>query len=152
MPSAAATRAASSVDPDAAVLDAIVLTHPDAYTPVRVVDDDRDHVIGGETYTGLRLSVVWPDQSDARAPRARLAIANVGRELTQWVESTRGLVGGRVTLQRVLGGTVEASVTLDVGGAVVDAQSVQVTLGYGLSLDAAAVAMRFTPATAPGLF
>lgn len=152
MPSGAYRRALRSVDPADAVLDALVLTHPAAPAPVRLVDDGADHVIDGETYLGLRMRVLWPDQSDARLPRARVAVDNVGRELTEWVEATRGLAGGRVTCQRVLGGTVEAEITLDVGGAVVDAQIVQVELGFGLDLGAAAVAMRYTPATAPGLF
>lgn len=154
MPSAAFRLAASTVDPDDDVLEGLVLTHPDAPTPVRLVNDAENHTIAGHLHTGLRMAIVWPDQTEDRRPRARLAVDNVGRELTQWIELTRGLAGGRVTLLRALAstGAIEQSVTLDVGGASIGPDVVSVELGFGLNLSALAVAVRWTPDTAPGLF
>ena len=154
MPTDAYRIAAAAVDPDDDVLEGIELTHPDAPAPVRLVNDAEDRTIAGETWTGLRMLLVWPDQSEDRRPRARIACDNVGRVLTQWIETTRGLVGGRVRLVRALAstGAIEQSVTMDVGGASVDAAEVSIELGFGLSLTDRAVAMRHTPTTSPGLF
>ena len=154
MPSAAYRVAARAVDPEDDVLEGLVLTHPAAPTPVRLVNDAEDRTIAGATHTGLRMAIVWPDQSEDRRPRARIAVDNVGRELTQWIELTRGLAGGRVTLIRALAstGAVEQSVTLDVGGAEIGPDVVSIELGFGLSLSAPAATVRWTPATAPGLF
>lgn len=154
MPSAAYRRAAAVVDPDDVLLEAVELTHPDAAAPVRLVNDGQDHTIDGATYTGLRMALVWPDQTEDRRPRARIACDNVGRVLTQWIETTRGLVGGRVRFIHALAstGAVEASVTMDVAGASVDASTVSIELGFGLSLTDRAVTLRHTPTTSPGLF
>lgn len=154
MPTADYRVAAAGVDPEDDVLEALELTHPDALAPVRLVNDAEERTIAGETYLPLRMAVVWPDESEDRLPRARIEVDNVGRELTQWIETTRGLVGGRVRLIRALAstGAVEQSVTMDVGGASVDAARVSVQLGFGLNLSDAAVAVRHTPTTSPGLF
>ena len=154
MPSQPYRIAANAVAPDDDVLEALVLTHPVMAAPVRVVNDAEDHIIGGQTYTGLRITVVWPDQSENSRPRARLAVDNVGYVLTQWIELARGLTGGQAQLIRALAstGAVEQSVTLDVSGASIDRDVVVVDLGFGLTLGAPAVTLRWTPTTAPGLF
>ena len=153
MPSADYRRAAAAVDPDDDVLEALVLVHPAAPAPVRLVNAGEDHTIGGETYTGLRMALTWPDESEDRLPRARIVLDNVGRLITQWIETTRGLVGGRVTFQRALAstGVVEQSLTLDVGGATVDSSTISIQLGHGLTLSDRAVGVRHTPTTSPGL-
>ena len=154
MATAAYRTVAAAVDPDADVLEAVELTHPAADAPIRLVNDGRNHTIDGQPYTGLRMALVWPDQSEDRRPGARLSCDNVGRVLTRWIEGTGGLVGGRVRFIHALAatGAIEASVTMDVAGASVDADVVSVQLGYGLSLTDRAVALRHTPTTSPGLF
>ena len=153
MPSATYRRVAAAADPDDVILEGVVLTHPDAPAPVRLVNDGRNHVIEGERFFGARLAITWPDESENRAPRARLTVDNVGRLLTQWIEVTRGVVGGKARFLYALAtGAVEASVTLDVAGASVDASSVSIALGFGLTLTDRAVLMRHTPTTSPGIF
>ena len=154
MPSAAYRTAARASAPSDQILEAVEFTHPDTPGPVRVVNDGEDRMIGGELYHASRIEVVWPDQGEDRLPRARIAVGNVGRLLTEWIERTRGLVGGRARLIRALAstGAVEQSVTLDVGGAAVDATAVRIDLGYGLDLSRHAVALRHDPDTTPAIF
>ena len=52
----------------------------------------------------------------------------------------------------ILTSTVEQAVTLDAGGAVIDAARVRLTLGFGLNLSRPCVGLRYDPHTAPGLF
>ena len=174
MATAAYRTAATAVSPADDVLEALELMPPAGatdpadpetpVTPVRIVNAKKGLTIGAgmdaATYAGVRFEVRWPDQTEDRLPRAAITVDNVGRALTQWIERTRGLVGGRVKLMRVrrseAGGvataTVEQSVTLDVGGAVIDQQRVRIELGYGLDLHRSVVGLRFDPRTAPGLF
>ena len=158
MPTPTYRIAATAVSPAETILEALEFTHPVAAAPVRVVNDSTPLTIGADVYAGMRFEVRWPDQSEDRLPRASLSLDNVARALTQWIETTRGLVGGKATLMRVrrppgaAAATVEQSVTLDVGGAVIDAQRVRIELGFGLNLHRPAVGLRFDPQHAPGLF
>lgn len=163
MATAAYRTAATAVSPADDVLEALELVPPAGVAdlvPVRIVNSKKALTIGAATYVGVRFEVRWPDQTEDRLPRAAVAIDNVGRALTQWIERTRGLVGGRVRLMRVrrfgaqgvVTGTVEQSATLDIGGAVIDQQLVRIELGYGLDLHRSVVGLRFDPGSAPGLF
>lgn len=154
MPTDDYRRAARAGIPDDQVLDALELTHPAVGAPVRIVVDVAERVIEGATWSPGAVEVLWPGQDEDRHPRARVAVDNVGRVLTQWVERTQGVLGGRLRLLRVLASTseVEEEVTLDVAGAVVDSARVVLDLRYDAALDSAAVQMRFDPVTAPGLW
>ena len=157
MATAAYRTAATAVSPADILLEAFELTHPAAAAPVRCVNDSRPLTLGTDLYAAVRFAVRWPDQSEDRLSRASIAVDNVGRALTQWIQITRGLVGGRMTLMYVRltpagVATVEQSVTLDVGGVVIDSQRVRIDLGFGLDLHRPCVGLRFDPSTAPGLF
>lgn len=153
--------AARAVAPADRLLEAVELSHPAAAGPLRAVNDDVAQTIGGHEYAPIPFRLGWPDQSQDRLPRASLVMDNVGRVLTRWIEATAGLSGAEMTLMQVRrtetdAGVatwhVEESVTLDVAGARIDAQSVSIEMGFGLDLTRAAVGIRYTPDTAPSLF
>ncbi len=153
-PSARYRRAVRSVDPADLVLDALELTHPSIAAPVRVVNDTDQRTIGGENYAPVPFRALWPDAAENRRPRARIAADNVGRDLTQWVESTQGAAGGTCRLIRALAATgeVEAEVTLDVAGAAVAGEEVALELEFGMNLQSPVVLLRHDPERSPGLF
>ena len=96
-----------------------------------------------------------PDDVEGQAPQAELAIDNVGRALTQWVEAAGGGAGATVRVMQVLdiaAPEVEWELTMDVAGVQVDAERVTARLGFDPLLGRAAVVMRHDPQTSPGLF
>ena len=148
--------------PEALVLTALEITHPDVTAPIRVVNDAQSHCIDGDEFVAARFSARLADDADGQAPRAELVIDNVGNVLTQWVELSDGGNGAVVKLMQVAERgvhpwgshhwSVEWSVELDVVGMRVSAQSVTARLGFDPMLHRPAVQIRHDPAHSPGLF
>lgn len=142
--------------PDALVVTAVEITHPDVTAPIRVVNDTKNHTIASNNFVAARFRARLADDADGQAPRAELVIDNVGEELTEWVESSDGGNGAVVKLMQVVdnrwGSVVEWSVELDVVGMRVTTQSVTARLGFDPMLHRPAVQIRHDPAHSPGLF
>ena len=158
MTSPAYRRATRELDPADTVLDALDVAHPDLTAPVRVVNDRRDLVLDGVTYSALAFRARLAADVEGRAPRAEIAIDHVGRALTRWVDAAQGGSGATVRVMRVLAPrppavpAVEWEVTVDVLSVRVDQRQVVVALGFDPLLSRPAVTMRYDPQTAPGLF
>ena len=138
--------------PEARVVTAVEITHPDVVAPARAVNDTENHTIDGALFVSARFRARLADDADGQAPRAELVIDNVGNVLTQWVELSDGGNGAVVKLMQVVGGTVEWSVELDVVGMRVSTQSVTARLGFDPMLHRPAVQIRHDPDHSPGLF
>ena len=141
--------------PADALLTALEIEHPAAAEPVRVINDTVGRRIEGHDYVALRFDARLSDDVGGQAPQAELAVDNVGRALTQWIEATGGGIGATVRVMLVLDiedPPVEWEVTLDVAGMAVDQERVTARLGFDPLLGRAAVALRHDPQTSPGLF
>ena len=141
--------------PERRVLTALEIRHPAVAQPVRVVNDTEDRTIEGNRYVALRFDARLADDVEGQAPQAELAIDNVGRALTQWVEAAGGGAGATVRVMQVLDiadPEVEWELTMDVAGVQVDAERLTARLGFDPLLGRAAVVMRHDPQTSPGLF
>lgn len=138
--------------PEAPVLTALEITHPDVAAPVRAVNDTQSHRIDNNDFVAARFSARLADDADGQAPRAELVIDNVGNVLTQWVELSDGGNGATVKLMQIVDNEVEWSVELDVVGMQVSTQSVTARLGFDPMLHRPAVQIRHDPDHSPGLF
>ena len=145
--------------PEARVLTALEITHPDVVAPLRAINDAQGHRIDGNDFVAARFSARLADDAAGQAPRAELVIDNVGNALTQWVELSDGGNGATVKLMQVVGShaeweqeLVEWSVELDVVGMRVSTQSVTARLGFDPMLHRPAVQVRHDPDHSPGLF
>ncbi len=136
------------------VLTAIEITHPATLQPVRLVNDTRNARIDGQTYTACRFEARLSNDEAQRAPRAEIAIGNVGRQINDWVELTGGGAGGEVRIMQLLEGAneVDWEMTMDLAGMSQSSEVVTATLGFDPLLGRPAVAIRYDPQTAPGLF
>ena len=137
------------------VVTALEIRHPAVPVPVRVVNDTVNRRIEGSDYVALRFDARLADDIAGQAPQAELAIDNVGRALTQWIEAAGGGIGATVRVMLVLAvpdPPVEWELTLDVAGINVDQERVTVRLGFDPLLGGAAVTLRHDPQTSPGLF
>ncbi|MDE0407473.1 MAG: DUF1833 family protein, partial [Alphaproteobacteria bacterium] len=148
-------RALRESAPTDRLLTALEISHPAIARPARVINDTQGRRIEGNDYVALRFDARLADDIAGQAPQAELAIDNIGRELTQWIEAAGGGIGATVRVMLVLGlpdPPVEWEVTLDVAGMSVDQERVTARLGFDPLLGGAAVTLRHDPQTSPGLF
>ena len=140
--------------PEALVVTAIEITHPDVTAPIRAVNDTKDHTIGAHLFVAARFNARLADDADGQAPRAELVIDNVGDVLTRWVELSDGGNGATIKLFQFIAnvGSIEWEVELDVIGMRVTTQSVAARLGFDPMLHRPAVQVRHDPDRSPGLF
>ena len=59
----------------------LTLTHPDLIVPIRVTSDAVATVSRGNDFVPFPFDLVLPDDQENRAPRARLAIDNIDRQI-----------------------------------------------------------------------
>lgn len=131
------------------------ITHPGLSEPARVVNDSEDLFSGGYQYVAVAFQAVLPDDLEEGMPHATLVVDNVGRELTEWIEASRGGAGARMRMMQVLRSNpdvIEWEVTLDLSNVHMTAASVQGTLSYEDLLNRPAVTLFYRPETAPGVF
>ena len=141
--------------PERRLLTALEIRHAAVAAPVRVVNDTVERTIEGNRYVALRFDARLADDVEGQAPQAELAIDNVGRDLTQWLEAAQGGTGATVRVLQVLDiddPPIEWELTMDVAGVQVDAERVTARLGFDPLLGRAAVTLRHDPQTSPGLF
>ena len=141
--------------PERRLLTALEIRHAAVAAPVRVVNDTEERTIEGNRYIALRFDARLADDVEGQAPQAELAIDNVGRDLTQWLEAAQGGTGATVRVLQVLDiddPPIEWELTMDVAGVAVDAERVTARLGFDPLLGRAAVTLRHDPQTSPGLF
>lgn len=131
------------------------INHVDLTTPIRVVNDNQDLVHNGNTFTAMAFRATLPDDLEQGNPRATLAVDNVGRELTQWLELSGGGRGATVRMVQVLRSvpnTVEWDVTLDLADVQVNLLEVSGSLGFEDILNLPGIPLTYRPDVAPGIF
>lgn len=79
----------SAFDPNTAEVWLVLLTisHEQLAEPIRVVNNTVEIVSRGETFIGYPFEITLPDSQEESAPRARLAIDNVSREISQSIRT-----------------------------------------------------------------
>lgn len=153
--SVAAKRNLLATTPDDPFLILLEITHPDLPVPIRVVNNTVDIVSNGNDFLAIPFDITLPDSKDQQVPKARLSVDNIGRELTQWLEFSRGGKGAKCRIMQVLASdpdTIELDITMDLTGLSVNNSTVDGELGFQDTLNQSAVAVRYEPKTAPGLW
>ena len=131
------------------------IDHPSLTAPVRVINDTQDLTSNGETYTAAAFEVTLPEDIADQVPRAALAVDNIGRELTEPINTTQGAEGATARLMAVMRSrpdVVEWEVTLDLFNARITPARITAQLGWENLFATPAVRLTFRPETAPGLF
>lgn len=131
------------------------ITHPDLTIPVRIVDDVQNIISNGDEYIALPFRINLPDDLNGQIPQATLEVDNVGRELTTWLEISRGGAGAKCRIMQVLRSDpdlIELDITLDLTQLSINNQFVQAKVGFVNVLGQTSTLTTFTPTTAPGLW
>lgn len=153
--SAPARRNLLATSADEPFLVLLEITHPELVEPVRVVNDVENITVQGDEYIACPFDITLPDDVDQQTPKAKLSVDNIGRDLTQWLEYSRGGKGAKCRIMQVMRSdpdAIEYDMTLDMSGMSIDNLTVSAELGFQNTLMLPAVAVRFDPFTAPGLF
>jgi len=174
--SSRARRNMLSVSAEADLLVALEIHHEDLEEPIRVVNDTVDLDVAlwsGEEWEVIKFvacpfDLSLPDDVDQQIPKATLTVDNIGRELTQWLEYSRGGKGAKVRILMAMRTYIEEvftdregregyspwefDMTLDMSGIKVDNLVVRAELGFQENFSQPAVKMRYDPRTAPGLW
>ena len=139
--------------PRDAVLNALELTLP-GQPPVRVVNDVRVRTIDGAEYLPLRFDLRLPTDPETGRPSAEIAADHLGAVLTSWLDAAGGAGGGTARLIKIAESSTSPDWqrTLDVLDVEVQGETVIARLGYDAAAERNAVAVRFGPDNAPGLF
>ncbi|MDE0716309.1 MAG: DUF1833 family protein [Rhodospirillaceae bacterium] len=139
--------------PERRILTCIEISHPAADATLYMVDDAQPVTIGGQEYLAARFEAKAGDDVDRRAPRGQIVIGNVGRVVSDWVDEADGGTGGTARIFEILEGAAapDWEIEMDIAG-VHTGEVVTVTLGFDPLLGRPAVALRYDPQTAPGLF
>lgn len=131
------------------------LRHPQLATTVRVVNDTSEVIHNGLPYAPIPFRLIWPDDQEEQAPKATLAIDNIGLELTQWVDKSHGGMGATVTFKKILRSNpdyVELAVELELQGIEMTTTEILLTLGHRNLFHRPLVRMHFRPETHPAIF
>ncbi len=153
--STAGARNVLATSADEPLIQLIEITHPELAIPARFANDTVDLVVGGNTFFACRFDLTLPDDLDEQTPAAKLEVDNIGRDLTQWLEVSRGGKGAKCRLIMVLRSTpsnFEFDMTMDLTGLVITNTRVSGDLGFKNTLMQAGVTVRYDPTTAPGIF
>lgn len=143
------------VDDTGGVLVLLTINEPSFVVPVRIVNDTRDVVSNGNTFLALPFAITLPNDLSREVPRVQLQIDNVGRDLTAELEALAPGAALNATVQvvhRFTPDVIDYEFTAPLINVRVDQASVQASMGPTDLLRRAAVALRFDPGTAPGLF
>lgn len=136
------------------VLVLLMLTHT-SFGTVRIVNDTRDWLISGNTWTGLPFRFTLPQATAGESPRARLEIDNVGRELTGELEALPPGASLQATIRLVSRATptvVDFEFAAQLTSVSVTTNVVQAVVGNDDALRAPCVKLRYDPTIAPALF
>lgn len=153
--SAPGRRVALATSADEPLLELAEITHADLAVPIRVVNDTIDIVVDGETFIACPFTLSRPDDVDQQTPTAKISVDNIGRELTQWLESSNGGKGARIRIMAVLRSqpdVKEFDIAMDLSGLSINNMTVDGSLGFQNTLMQPAVAVRYDPISSPGLY
>lgn len=151
----AAKRNLLATSADEPFLIMLEITHVDLAIPVRVVNDIQNITSNGNEFIACPFRVSLPDDVLGQLPHAQIEIDNIGRDLTQWLEYSRGGQGARIRLMQVMRSdpdTIELDLTLDLTNLVITNSTVTGSIGFVNMLGRQGTVPTFTPKTAPGLW
>ena len=133
----------------------VEITHPDLGATVRLARDTQDLISNGNTYTAIAFDITLPDDLQNSLPRAQFRIDNVGRELTQWIDTSSGGRGAQVRVMQVMRSdpdVIEYDVTLDLMSVKQNGAHISGELGYEDTLNVPALAETYRNDNTPPLF
>ncbi|WP_256775416.1 MULTISPECIES: DUF1833 family protein [unclassified Stenotrophomonas] len=131
------------------------ITSPSLPAPLRIVNDTQDWVSQGIAYMGVPFAFKLPDDTRGQSPRAQLVLDNVGRGISEDLESlgpnellmARLMVSDRANPNQYERDYYLPITSVSLAGATATAQC-----GVDYLMRQQAVRLRANPFTLPGIF
>lgn len=155
MTSAASIKAAQRTSDVAGPLMLVTLSSTGWAQPVRLVNDTRNWISNGNTFTGLQMSYRLPNDAAGEEARLQLEMVNVGREITAELEA---LPAGSTILATIQFATRATPSVIDYEfvGEMVGVKTTLTSVSAQIANDSvgrrSACVLRYDPRVAPGLF
>lgn len=133
----------------------LVIDHPELPDPIRVINDTENLTSNGFEYLAFPFALSLPDDHENQIPRARLSIANVGKDLMFWLETTDGGIGATAEFSQVMRSRpdqVEWTITMSLFNVAANNLEVSADLGFENLFTKPAVSMSYRPENSIGLF
>jgi len=131
------------------------ISAPSFAETLRIVNDTQNWTSNGIEYIGVPFGFKLPDDVAGQTPRAVLTMDNVGRGITDDLESLQpyDLVQAKLMLSdRADPNVIERTYLLPMTSVSVNTKSATAQCGYDAVMRQQAVRVRYNPFTAPGLF
>jgi hypothetical protein len=144
-----------AVSADEPALTLLEITHVDLPVPIRVVDDVQNVTSNGNEFIALPFEISLPEDVSGQIPQGIIRVDNVGRELTTWLEVSRGGIGAKCRIMQILRSdpdVIELDITLDLTQLNINNLTVEGRIGFVNILGQTGTLTTFTPTTAPGLW
>lgn len=145
---------ASTAAPEAPIT-LLEINHAGLTQPVRVANDTQNITSNGHEYIACPFRCGFPDDFENQLPKAQLAVDNIGKELMYWIETSGGGKGATARFIQVMRSRpdqIEWEITMNLTNVKATVKEVTADLGYENIFTRPAIAMRFDPFTAPGIF
>jgi hypothetical protein len=132
----------------------LTLTHAGLSAPIRISSDAVDTQSRGEVFIAYPFDLTLPDDEESRAPRARLVIDNVDRQI---ISALRGLTTAPVVSMEIVRAAdpdaVEAVFSdFRLTNVTYDSQVIEADLGIEDFTAEPYPAASFSPSLFPGMF
>lgn len=145
----------AAVSPAEAPFVLLEISHPLLTVPVRVINDTQDLVSNGNTYIACPFRPIMPDDYEGQAPKARLAVDNVGRDLMYWIEQSSGGQGSSAKFMQVMRSNpdhIEWQITMNLYNVNVTMQEITAELGFQNLFAKPAISVQYRPDNSLGIF
>ena len=122
---------------------------------LRIVNDTQDWTSNGVLYIGVPFGFKLPDDVSGQAPRAVLTLDNIGRGITDDLESLQpyDVVQAKLMISdRANPNVIERTYILPITQVSVNTRTATASCGYDALMRQQAVRLRYNPFTAPGAF
>jgi len=122
---------------------------------LRIVNDTRDWTSNGLLYIGVPFGFKLPDDVAGQTPRAVLTLENVGRGITDDLETLgpQDVVTAKLKISdRADPNVIERVYILPMTQVSVNTKTATAQCGYDSLMRQQAVRLRYNPFTAPGAF
>lgn len=131
------------------------ITAPSFADTLRIVNDTQNWVSNGVEYIGVPFGFKLPDDVAGQTPRAVLTLDNIGRGITDDLESLQpyDTVTARLRISdRADPNVIEREYILPMTSVSVNTKTASAQCGYDALMRQQAVRLRYNPFTAPGAF